>query len=152
MTRASGAAGRTAAARTADDLMAQRAARLREHEKELRRLVTDYHHAAAQARKIQTDAQMRAAKIAADTEAQITALRERADKEASEFQDAANTAVRAILRSGEPRRAVASLTQLTLTQVRAIERSQPPQQPTDPPPRKPDGQDSSPPKQGRDRP
>jgi hypothetical protein len=96
MTRPSGAASRAAAARAADGLLAQRAAHLREREKELHHLVTDYHHAAAQANKIPAQAQARAAKIAADAQTRIAALRERADKEASVFQDAANTAVRAV--------------------------------------------------------
>lgn len=126
MTRTSHAASRTAAARTADDLLAQRAAQFREREKELHRLVTDYHHAAAQARKIHAEAQARAAKIAADTQTRIAALRERADKEASVFQDTANTAVRAILQFGEPRAAAASLTGLSAAQVRAIEHAAPP--------------------------
>lgn len=125
MTGTSHAASRQAAARTADDLLAQRAARLRERERELRRLVTDYHHAAAQARKIHEDAQAHAAKITTDAQARIAALRERADKEASAFQDAADTAVRALIQLGEPRAAVASLTQLTAAQVRAIERTAP---------------------------
>lgn len=125
MTKASGAASRTAAARTADDLFAQRAAQFHEREKELHRLVTDYHHAAAQARKIHEDAQARAAKIAADAETRIAALREHADREASAFQDAAHIAVRAILQFGESSRTAASLTTLTATQVRAIERAEP---------------------------
>jgi hypothetical protein len=125
MTKASGAASRAAAARTADDLLARRAAQFRERGEELRRLVTDYHQATAQARKIQEDAQTRAAKIAADAETRIAALRQRADKEASVFQDAAHTAIRAMLRFGEPRATVASLTMLTAGQVRAIERMQP---------------------------
>ncbi len=125
MTKASGPASRQAAARTADDVLAQRAAWLRERETQLRRMVIDYHHAAAQARKIQEDAQARAAKIAADAEARIAALRERADKEASVFQDTANVAVRAMLQCGEPRTAVASLTALTIGQVREVERAQP---------------------------
>lgn len=125
MTRASGAASRAAAARATDDLLAQRAERFRERETQLRRMVIDYHHAAAQARKIYEDAQARAEKIAADTEARIAALRERADEEASVFRDTANVAVRAMLQCGEPRTAVASLTMLTIGQVRAIERTQP---------------------------
>lgn len=124
MTKASGAASRAVAASTADKLLAQRAVQFREREKELRRLITDYHHAAAQARKIQEDAQAQAAKIAADAEKRITALHERADKEASTFQDEANAAVHAMLLFGEPRAAVASLTQLTVNQVRAIERAE----------------------------
>jgi hypothetical protein len=72
-----------------------------------------------------TNAQIRAAKITADAEARIVALRKRADKEASAFEDAANAAVRAILQLGEPRAAVASLTGLTNAQVRAIEHAAP---------------------------
>lgn len=126
MTKASGAASRTAAARTTDDLLAQRAARFREREQELRRLLTDYHHATAQADKIHHDAQERAAKITADAQARIATLREGADKAASVFQNAAHTALRAILQLGEPRSTVASLTQLTIAQVRAIEHDAPP--------------------------
>lgn len=125
MTRASGAASRAAAARTADDLLAQRAARFREREQELRRLLTDYHHATAQAQKIHHDAQARATKITADAQMRITALRERADKQASVFEDAAHAAVRAILQFGEPRTTVASLAGLTAAQVRAIEHAAP---------------------------
>ena len=55
--------------------------------------VASAHH---QADKIHADAQARAAKITADAETRIAALREHADKEASEFQDAAHTAVRAV--------------------------------------------------------
>ena len=125
MTKGSGAASRQVAARTADDLLAERAAHFRQREEKLRRLVTDFHHAAAQTRKIQEDAEARAAKITADAETRIAALRERADKEASVSQDTANAAVRAMLQLGEPRAAVASLTMLTVGQVRAIERAQP---------------------------
>lgn len=125
MTRSSGAASRAAAARTADGLLAQRATRLRERERGLHRLVTEYHHAAAQARNIHEDAQAHAAKITTDAQTRIVALHERAEKEASAFQDAADTAVRALIQLGEPRAAVASLTQLTAAQVRAIERTAP---------------------------
>jgi hypothetical protein len=125
MTRASDTASRAAAARTADDLLAQRAARFHEREQELRRLLTDYHHATTQATKIHHDAQARAAKITADAQTRIATLRERADKEASVFQDAAHAAVRALLQFGEPRATVASLTQLTAAQVRAIEHVEP---------------------------
>ena len=125
MTRTSHAASRADAARTADDLLARRAAQFREREKELHRLVTDYHHAAAQARKIHTDAQTHATKITTDAEARIAVLRERADKNASVFEDAAHAAVRAIVQFGETRPMVASLTRLTATQIRVIERAAP---------------------------
>lgn len=125
MTKPSGTASRAAASRAADDLLAQRAARFHEREKELRRLVTDYHHATAQADKIQADAQARATKITADAQARIAALHERADKEASVFEEAARAAVRAIVQLGEPRAAVASLTRLSAAQVRAIEQAAP---------------------------
>jgi hypothetical protein len=126
MTRPSGAASRTAAARTSDDLLAQRAAQFHQREQELRHLLIDYHHAIAQAQKIHQDAQARAAKITTAAQARITALHERADKQASIFEEAAHTAVRAILQFGEPRTAVASLTGLTTTQVRAVEHAAPP--------------------------
>lgn len=129
MTRPSGAASRAAAARTADDLLAQRAARFHEREQQVRRLLTDYHHATAQAQKIHHDAQARAAKITADTQARIAALHQHADKQASTFQDAAHSAVRALLQLGEPRATVASLTHLTTAQVRAIEHAAPQQRP-----------------------
>lgn len=125
MTRTSRASSRAAAARTADDLLARRAAQFREREQELHRLVTDYHDAATQARKVHADAQTHAVKITTEAEKRSATLRERADKEASVFEDAAHTAVRAILQSGESRSAVASLTHLTVAQVRAIERTQP---------------------------
>jgi DNA-binding ferritin-like protein len=123
MTRPSGAASRAAAAHIADDVLAQRAARFHEREQQLRDLLTDYHYATAQAQKIHQDAQSRAAKVTADAQARIAALHEHADKQASEFQDAAHTAVRALLQLGEPRATVASL---TTAQVRAIEHSAPP--------------------------
>lgn len=80
MTKASGAASRAAAARTADDLLALRAARFREREQEPRRLITDYHRATAQAQKIHHDAQARAAQMSAGAQMRIASLRERADK------------------------------------------------------------------------
>ena len=129
MTRPSGAASRAAAVRTADDLMAHRAAQLREHERELHRLVTDYHHAAAQAAMIRADAEARAAKITADAQARIAALNEHAQTQAAAFEDAARAAVHAILQSGEPRESVARLTGLSRAQVRAAQRT------TDPTPR-----------------
>lgn len=129
MTRPSGPASRAAAARTADDLLAQRAARFHEREQQVRRLLTDYQHATAQAQKIHHDAQARAARITADAQARIAALHEHADKQASGFEDAAHSAVRALLQLGEPRATVASLTQLTTTQVRAIEHAASQQRP-----------------------
>jgi DNA-binding ferritin-like protein len=126
MARSSVAASRAAAAHIADELLAQRAARFHERKQQLRRLLTDYHHATAQAQKIHQDAQSRAAKITADAQARIAALHEHTDKQASQFQDAAHTAVRALLQLGEPRATVAGLTHLTTAQIGAIEHAAPP--------------------------
>jgi hypothetical protein len=125
MTKASGAASRAAAQRTADELLARRAAQLREREQELRRLVTDYHHATAQAAKIHENANTHAAKITADAQARTAAVHERADKEASTFEDEARTALRAILDLGETRESVADLTGLSTAQVRAVKHAAP---------------------------
>ena len=112
--------------------------------------MTDYHQATAQAGKIQEDAQTRPAKIAADAETRIAALHERADKEASAFQDAAHATIRAMLRLGEPRATVASLTMLTTGQVRAIERAQPSAIPTRQRTTQPRDHDTPPPERRRE--
>ena len=125
MTKATGASSRTDAARTADEHLAKRAAQMRERERELRRLVTDYHYAAGQVRKIHADARVRTAKIETDAQARVTATRERADEEASRYEETARNALRAMLDLGEARETVAELTGLSTTQIRTLQHTAP---------------------------
>jgi hypothetical protein len=123
VTRAPGIASRAAAERRADALLSQRAERFEQRERELRGLITNYHHATEQAAKLRADADARAARILANAEAKAAALRERANKDAAGREQAAATAVRAMLELGESFGTVQELTGLPGARVRQLGRA-----------------------------
>lgn len=100
---------RAAAEREADVLLSRRAERFEQRERELRGLIADFHQA--------TD---RAARIRSGAEAKASALRERAQKEASEFDAAAHAAVRAMVEFGESKQSIEELTGLPAAEVRRL--------------------------------
>lgn len=122
VTRSSGTVSRAAAQRKADALVARRAARFEQRERELRGLLADYHFATDQAATVRSTAQSRAARILADAEAKAAQVRERAEKDAAGFEQDAHAAVRAMLEFGEPYQSVAELTGLSAAHVRRLQR------------------------------
>jgi hypothetical protein len=98
MSGALGAASRSAAQRKADALVARRAARFAQRERDLRDVIADYHHAADQAAKVRSAAAARAARILADAEARAADVRERGEKDAAGFEQTAHAAVRTVWR------------------------------------------------------
>jgi hypothetical protein len=103
--------------------MAERADEFALRERELGEVVTAFHVAVERGQKARADAETKAAKLLADVEAKIAALRETADKDAAGFDEQAAAAVRRMLDLGESRQAVARLTDWPASQVREIQRA-----------------------------
>ena len=123
MTRA---AGRSAALRKADEVIARRAAQIRQRENTLRDALTEYFYARNSADGVHADAEKAATRVRRDAEDRIAQVQERAERQAAGFEQQAQAAVRRMLELGESRQAIAQAAGLTLAQVRDAQRVAPP--------------------------
>ena len=85
--------GRSAAAGRADEVISRRAAAFREREAALRRVLADYFAARERADRVRAEGEAAAQRVQRDADARIAAVRERGEREAAGFEDAARVAV-----------------------------------------------------------
>jgi hypothetical protein len=132
VTRAQGAASRTAAVRAAQQAAAARLAALHQHEESLEQLLADFYQARAQSQEIRADAEVRAsrlretaeakaARLRHDAETAVAELTKNAEQDAASYDEQATDAVRAMLQLGETRTAIAEITGLSTAAIRAAQ-------------------------------
>lgn len=120
------ATGHSSALRKADEVIARRAAQIRQRENTLRDALAEYFRARDSADGVRADAEKAAARLRRDADDRIVQVRERAERQAAGFEQQAQAAVRRMLDLGESRQAIAQAAGLTPAQVRAAQRVAPP--------------------------
>jgi hypothetical protein len=103
--------------------MAERARAFAEREKQIERCLTAFHLADERARGVRAEAEVKAARLSAETEAKVAELREKAIKEAAAFEADARAAVGEMAASGEPLEVIAELTGWPIARVRKAQRA-----------------------------
>jgi hypothetical protein len=141
MGSSSAGTGHAAAVRRARQVEAHRAEALREHEQAVTATLVEFFEAKDRADKIRADAQARAARLLQIAHEKAARLAEQAheagarvvenaEKDASDDDAQAGTAIRHLRELGEPATAVAKMTGLSQAVVRAVEREHlPPSEP-----------------------